>query len=647
MVGKKKVVATLVVLMLTAVAISPAFVTDDSEDADALALSTKAFLVGFAMGVILTTLFYEVFDNPDVDEHAGQIEELKKNLAKSEKQLVYTAMRNCADLIGSVMPADSQMVFFTQNYWDQAMEYQVYEYWTLDNIGQYKKYCKELLAGTGFLETENNYLYTWSDAFDHAFNRALDRSVLWTGDTNYEYTDLLTVSFEWDGNTVKATNGEESGKISLDLTQQITTTKDTYVYIDVLNEVDNFDASRSGMMYLYNVSGSKTIQNVDTGAYYQLNVGANDITGYPAGIYKLPGGASYAGPMISVIGDNSAPVHASLVLKKGSELYYVTPYSDAQYQIRSSGGQTWTTSTLNICVDDGTLKKNVSLLGEDGGGPLLNYYEDLVTQFNDIASNTYTTGEATWTIFDTIEESNSAIHPSSIPINVKGQNLSMVEKVYLTIHAMAQMKEYYESHEESLDGMEITFTSDSLDLFCYGNLYYNGQLWAENVVFTPYISGSDQHLEIGMNDWNGSGYMAMWAKVDDYSSWDNVVKTSSPIAPLDKTYALEIKKIVSHGKEVQSIDLVRSVLVASSQDSGDDEDPPTPVPKMFDASILWMVILIEAAIILMLLGYIVGNNLLMSLGIILLIVGVVFPDAISSIAMGTFTVSDLKPFNWI
>lgn len=641
---KNRLIPVIVVSMLLVVAISPAIVTDDSEDSDASVLGlTLGFGVAFLAGIAFAKIFLEA---PANDELMGQVDELKKALANAEMGKVYLAMKNTSDLIGSVMPADTQLVFFTQNYWDQAMEYQVYENWSLDNMGRYEEYCKEMLAGTGFLASENAYLYTWTDAFDYSFNDVLKQSALWTGGSSLEYTDNLSMKFVWDGSSITATNGTTSGVISLDLTQQITTTQDTLVYIDVLNDMENFKESQSGTMYLYGTSKTVNIQNMDTGATFTLSPGANGISTLPAGIYKLPAGASYAGPFISVIGNSSAPVHACLVLKKGTDMYYATSYSDTQYRVVSSGGQSWITSSLNIEISDGESTKNVHLL-QDGGYRLLGYYEDMVTQFCDIASNTYTTGAATWKIFDTVEESNPAIHPSAIPINVEGQTLSMVEKYYLTINSMAQIKEYYENNQGKIDDMEISFTANSLDLYCYGDLYYNGQLWAENVVFTPYISGTDQHLEIGMNEWSGSGFMAIWDQVDSYYQWDNVVNVSSPMSPLDKNYTLNIEKIVSHGSEVQSIDLKRSVLVPSSQQDPEPDPEPTPMPEVYDAAIMWMVVLVEAGIILLLLGRITGIGLLTSLGVAVVLIGIVFPGAVSSLVFGNFSWGDLKPFDWI
>lgn len=638
---RKRSYALVTAVIIIMAATCPILLSDDEEDSEAIP-SWVAFVVGMGAGYLL----YEALHPPSTDTMAGQVDELKKALAESEKGKVYLSLKNVNDLAGSVLPADAQMLFFTQNYWDQAMEYQVYESWTKDAMGQFEKFCKELLAGTGFLASESNYLYTWSDALDYAFNDTLAQSKYWTGEGDLGYTQALSTSFIWNGKELTASNGSESGVLSVDFTQQITTTKSTLVYIDILNETDNYDPEQSGTMYLYGTSGSVSIQNMDTGANYTLKPGKNDMTSLPAGVYKLPGGASFAGPMVSVIGESSAPVQGSMVIMSGSQIYFVTPLNETTYKIESDTGGTWSSDYLDIRISDGVKADDVHILYE-GGFDLVGKYDSLVQEFNQLAANTYTTGEATWKVFDTVEQSSPYIHPSSIPINIEGQTLSMVEKYYITINSMAQIKEYYEQNAGDLKELDITFTKDSLDLFCYGDLYYNGKLCVENVVFTPYISGSDQHLELGMNSWQGSGFMSVWAQVDNYYAWNGTVSASSPMSPLDKNYELDIEKIVSHGKEVESIDLKRSVIVASSQQSGDPDPEPVPMPSMFDASILWMIIIIEAGIILIMAGRITGIQLLTTIGLVVLLVGIVVPQAVSSLLLGTFTWADLKPFGWI
>lgn len=638
--------AVICSVLVLAMAFAPAMVMDEEDDSDALALTTLGWIyTGFVFGLGFAAGYEAAmyFSNSEIEQNATDIKELNEALAKAEANKVGLATSTLVSMASSIMPSDSDMIFFTQNYWDQAMEYQVYENWTKSNIGKYDEFCKEMLAGTGFLDAENKYLNAWSNALGGSLSTVLEQSKKWTSDVG-KYVDLLSLSFSWDGKKITAENGSDAGKLGFSLAQSITPTKDTLVYIDVLEDEANYTDERSGTIYLYGTNGTKSIQNIDTGSYFTLSKGANDVSSLPAGVYKLPAGATYAGPLISTIGDSTAHVNGVAISRAGSAFYVVSPVSDSQYGIVSSDGESWTTNTLTLDASDGTSSYSTNLLSK--GNNLVNFWNTMVQTFNTISDNVYNTGMATWAIFDTVEESSPYIHPSSLPVNDVDGTTSFVEKVNLTINMMAQIKDYYVAHEGDLEDLDFKYNKESLNLYCYGNLYLDGRLWAENIVFTPRIYTADQHLEVGMNTWSGSGSMTVWDQVDDYSQWNGSISVSSPVVPLSSNYSLEIKKIVSKGSDVQSVDLKRATIHINGGDEVIVPDP-VPTPAVYDASILWMVIIVEAGLILILAGRLTGISILSTVGVIVLLVGIVIPQAVSSLILGTFTLSDLKPFGWL
>lgn len=647
---KTQIAAIACSMLVLAMAFAPVVVLDEDDESEGVT-PMGGFIVGFVLGFAIGALFtHYVIDAPsDGPDYAAMNDELKKAFRDAEKDKVSLALSSSLGLANSIMPSDADMIFFTQNYWDQAMEYQVYSTWTKSEIGNYDKHCKEMLAGTGFLAAENNYLTAWSNGLGRVVSNILSQSSSWSENSG-KYYDDLSISVEFDGKTITATNGSTTDKLTFSLAQNISTTKDTVVYIDVLDEINNYESENTGTIYLYDTNESKIIQNVETGDYYTLNVGTNDPSNLPgnkklpAGMYTLPAGASYAGPILSIIGESSAHVDGAVVLKKGSEFYVVTDGQDSSYNVRTSSGTSMTTSKFNIIVDDCVEKKIVSLSDKDWR--VVEYWNEIVQSFNKIADNVYETGEATWTIFDVTEESSPYIHPSSLPVNIKDQNLSSVEKYFFTMNMMAEIKDYYEKHEGDLKDFEFTTSIESLDLYCYGNLYLNGNLWMENIVFTPYITTTDQHLSVGMNTWNAPGFLAVWAKVDDYSQWDGNVTITSPMSPIDANYSLEIKKIVKGGEEVQSIDLERQTIRINSPEIPEPPEP-TEIPEVYNAAYLWAIILVEAGIILVLVGRLTGITVLSMAGVVVLLVGIIIPQAVSSLILGTFTWSDLKPFGWL
>lgn len=643
---KTQIAAIACSMLVLAMAFAPVVVLDEDDESEAMDPVTLATLwtigvfgVGFVAGLIAAS----ALSSPEKEQNATDINELNEALARAEAQKISLASSTLISMASSIMPTDTDMIHFTQNYWDQAMEYQVYSEWSKKNIGKYDEFCKNMLSGTGYLTAESKYLSAWANALGGGLSNVLEQSSKWTSDVG-KYVDSIEVSFSWDGKKITAENGSDKGKLGFTLTQGITTSKDTLVYIDVLEGEDNYKSERSGTIYLYGTNGSKKIQNFDTGNQYELSKGSNDVSSLPAGVYILPAGASYAGPMISTIGEDSEHVSGVAVLRSESAFYVVSAISEAQYRIVSSEGESWTTNTLTLDVDDGTKTYPTNLLSAKNN--LVNFWNKMVGSFNTIADNVYDTGLATWTIFDTVEESSPYIHPSSLPVNDVDGTTSMPEKINLTINMMAQIKDYYTAHEGDLKDLDFKYNKESLNLYCYGNLYLDGRLWAENVIFTPRIYTADQHLEIGMNTWSGSGSMTVWAQVSSFSDWDGSLVTSSPVVPLSANYQLEIKKIVSNGSDVQSIDLKRATIHINGGEEIVVPDP-VPTPAVYDASILWMAIIVEAGIILILLGRITGMSLLLTIGVVVLLVGIIIPQAVSSLILGTFTWSDLKPFGWL
>ena len=629
--------AVICSVLVLAMAFAPAMVMDEEDDSEAAGF-VAGFIVGTIVGAFVT---YCLLDAPSDDDSAVMVDSLKQALAGSEIGKVELAANSVMRLACTVMPSDSDMMFFTQNYWDQAMEYQVYENWTKSNIGKYDKFCKELLAGTGLLAAENNYLTVWANSLGYAMSHILEQSKYWNSDLSY--ADKLSISYTWDGKTVTATNGSTTDKLAFALAQRITATKDVLVYIDPSNDGDNF-SSISKIIYLYDTSASKTIQNQDTGATFTLSVGENDVSSLPKGVYKLPAGASYVGPMLSVIGDLSAHVEGVVVLKSGSDFYTVSPESNSSVNIVSSDGEEWISNSLDVMIKAGSQTKTVALLSEAHN--LTYFWDDMVQTFNKIADNTYSTGKATWRIFDEVEESSPYVHPSSLPVNKIGQTLSSAEKVNQTINMMAQLKDYYTKHQSNLENIEFNYNDEGLGLICYGDLYLNGNLWIEGAVFTPYLYSSDQHLEIGINEISGKGSIVIWDTVDSFSDWDRTMRLSAKHYPVDTNCSLDLKEMVSDGKEVQSIDITRQTV--KMHDGNEIDDPtPAPMPKVFNASHLWAIILIEAGLILILLGRITGITVLSFAGVVVLLIGIIIPQAVSSLILGTFTLGDLKPFGWI
>ena len=209
-----------------------------------------------------------------------------------------------------------------------------------------------------------------------------------------------------------------------------------------------------------------------------------------------------------------------------------------------------------------------------------------------------------------------------------------------------QMADYLDGNEEDFDGW--TVNKESIGLYCYGTVMRDGKVWAENVVFTPYITTSDQHLQIGTNTWGGSGFGMVWAQVENYSEWDGTASlTRYQQLDLEEGDTIIIEKMVKEGKEITEIDLTRAQIQKWNTGSDPGQAIGDEDIAVLDAQVLMIFIIVELGMILFLLGTVTGIRLLSIIGIIVAIVGLLWPQVFTSLLLGDFVWGDLKPFAWL
>jgi len=204
---------------------------------------------------------------------------------------------------------------------------------------------------------------------------------------------------------------------------------------------------------------------------------------------------------------------------------------------------------------------------------------------------------------------------------------------------MMNIADYWETNGGKIGDIDFITNLESVDLYVYGDIYYNGTLWMENAIFTPYLTVSEEQvLTVGTETaWGGPGYAMVWAQVERYNLWDKSTSTTQHyLLNLDSNYTIQVKNIVKSGSEVNSITLTPTVIKRYTTDPG--SVTPGPEPKeTLDSSTLILIIMIELAIIFLLLGYIGGQPLPGAIAaVIVLVIGLLFSDVIVQLLNGTF-----------
>jgi hypothetical protein len=95
------------------------------------------------------------------------------------------------------------------------------------------------------------------------------------------------------------------------------------------------------------------------------------------------------------------------------------------------------------------------------------------------------------------------------------------------------------------------------------------------------------------------------------------------------------------GMEIDTITLTPTVIDRYTTDPSDPNEVVDPV-NVLDAASLIVIIMILVGIIIFLVGYILGQPVIgLVVALIVMVFGVLFSETIASIALGTFTWSNL------
>ena len=209
---------------------------------------------------------------------------------------------------------------------------------------------------------------------------------------------------------------------------------------------------------------------------------------------------------------------------------------------------------------------------------------------------------------------------------------------------MMRLADYWNQNSEELTSYEFIRNTESVDLIVYGDIYYNGQLWMENAIFTPYMTVSkSQTLTVGEEtEWGGPGFAMVWGQEENFGAWDGSTDTQSQaLVNLDSTYSIDVKYMEKNGEEIDTITLTPTLILRQTTDPSDPSEPVDPV-RVLDGSMLIMLLILSIALNLFLLCYILDQPVIgLVVALITIAIGLLFSDTIASIATGTFSWGNL------
>lgn len=640
--NETKTAAFAVVMMLIVVGVATPMLSDDTEAETVISPLDEEypeygvvwmpiiFIIGMAVSAGVGYVVGEHFAEP-----AGNQEDIYRQLREIYGEKTMDTIDSVVGLISSILPADTTLWTFTHDYWNRAVELSVADVWALGDT-----YNPDAIVGKALLrENLENYIYNWQSAIDKSINNITSVRNQMVGDC-YGNMEL---SVSWSGDELVASSNT-SEPFDFDLLQIVrNTTAGSTVWIDARAEDEGGSYNEDTSATIYNF-GQSSVRLVKV-AVYENDSGGNSITIPAGGTYVMPSefsgmyrietsGATLAGPFSKAASDRASDVIGGLVISGGDERVYVVPDGN-NVLVTNTSGASWSSNTLRYEVSYTGLNNNGdhSVLVDGDTYNVVRDWNNLIQGINDAIDDAATSGEVIWGIFDVAEESNSFLSPSSITRSVEGISLSTAEQQAIYIQAMMYIADYWESHGGELGDAEFITNIESIDLIVYGDIYYNGELWMENAVFTPYMTvSSAQTLTTGSTvQWSGPGFAMVWAQVEQFSQWNGDTTSGSYyLLDLSSGYSMDIERMTKGGQVINEITLTPTVIDRYTVDPESPSDLDDPV-QVLDAGNLIMLIMIELAVIIFLLGYIWGQPVWGAIiALIVLLIGILFSGAIAA-----------------
>ena len=530
---------------------------------------------------------------------SGDPEQIAKDTRAHESELVYTILAKNAELLANSINGYGDIWKFTNNYWMRQAEVAAAERWS--TTSQY--YAPYILERSGLMGNLAKLFENVEDGPDATFELLNDRLTAWKNASGY---NSMSIVLQYGNNTITDSS-------NLDIK---------------LRNIINVSAQSASVAYLDSrelwVSNGNAVITSEDGTRYTLNSGYNNLVsmGIPSGIYSFQSGHAYAGSIIPVIASSSATVHTGLVVESSSD-FKIAQYYNNQVLIDNVN---YTDLSIHIDTGDGTVSSNVDIM------PILSMHKLLLDEAYNSLLKSHVAAQAAWKIFDTAEEANILLSPSSLVPNLGDIQVSSEELYTLTVLYLAQIADYYERANGNPTKTGFNISPESLDLYIRGNIYdQNGTLIYESAVFTPYIWLDSMNILEGTNKFSQSGYIAVWGESDNIRNWPGADGYAPQLVSVSAGYSFSAAQIMHHDRLVSSVAL--DVLEVEKWNDieiipGPD---PQPIPHVVDLAPYIMWILIEAAVIWFLLWELfkMENLILLLPSVVLLLLGLFGADWIA------------------
>jgi len=590
---RNKMKAGLAAAIIIAAAFCIVATTDDEfvEEADAIAPAlvlilalVATFVVGLAAGLVLGMFL----GDPAVGQEQAYRQGEANLVAQSILQGIAYYLNSTDQLV--------EILKLTIEHFIRYAELTAAFVWEPDK--QYN--ANEILEGSRAYHNAAMAISNSSAQTSQLFHQISERLGIWNDTTTTNaYANKMTVAWNYGTQTLPS-NSHFDGELTT-VVQNATLGQKVYI-------------SNAGPMWVF--GGSATLIS-STGTNVTLAAGKNNMAGFTPGIYTLQAGRSYAGPMTYLIDPNAAPIRPGIVMEAGTQTKLAV-YNPSTDKVTIDGND-YSSFGLTVTPDGGTPQPPTpaSLL------PMFRNLNKVITQMNTNLMSANSAASAVWNLYTIAGEASAFITTLIVPDNYQTININAAQKSLITAVAMVQLGNFMTAHKEQIDAEDFQLTSDSLTLFCRGDIYNKeGKLLYQNAIFTPLFYTQDVDLVKGDNLTTQPAMICIWAYDTTLSSWNFTSSTKvgevPPLATGGTIYIYEMKLgnnfVDTAHLEIREIHLVKA-------QGWDQVRPPVPEPPA-DPEVFWALVMIILGLLVIVVSVLIKPlRPLMYLGILLMILG--------------------------
>lgn len=595
----RKTTAALSVMILLAVAVSPVFMEEETDDSDAVIFVAPVVIAALpyielgvmAAGAALGAYFAEKAssgNSSDVEEYSAEVSITElTNFLNELVQISQPYMAISTDLL-----AKTQMAFSRES------EVAAAHYWGLEK--SFDDYSDDILEYAGVMNNLSNYYRSVESVFD-TFTDGISSWPAKSADRGY-------TGISWNL-YVDGTSYPVDSQFSLDFGTIVSPSgSSSRVYL-----APQGSESTSSMSSLVVIESGTLIS--DSGNRYTLSPGTYELSAFDSGYYTLAGG-KYFGPFLPT-GSDSAPMTVGLrVSADGTAAGYISLSGD---------DVAWTSGSTSMTVTDFGISGSYEDFTKSAS--LTDYVRAWDAAFDEISSiiaNAESSAEAEWMLFDSIGSANAQASLVAYYPDLSNLQLTAEQKFIIGAVSLVQNANWYAGTDDAIQAKDMSFSGESLQLKAVGSIRDgDGDLLADSVVFTPFVWLRDVMLYEGGSVVLDQPAMAMvWSGDNGDADMQLITLTSG--------MTLEISYLMYDGVEVSSVPLEVKQIDLALADYTMPEPVPVPDPENDDLKKIVLIVMVLLGVFLIMAGLRRFSLPIILIGAALVVIGYFWSGAIAN-----------------